>query len=581
MQKIKKLPASEIHKIAAGEVVERPANVVKELLENAIDAGATQITVYIEQAGQQLIRVVDNGSGMSVDDARICFDHHATSKIASFDDLSRCTTFGFRGEALTSIAAISKITLITKDTSSAVGTKIQKDSTDIDSFEEVSCQTGTDIWVQDLFYNVPARKKFLKAEQTEFRHISLLFQAFCFAYPAIHFTLYHDDRLTYTCPAANGISERIAQVWEPATHQNMIPVNYTHQNITFAGVIGSHQVYRYDRSSIIFFVNNRWVKNTGLAKAIIKGYLNVLPHDRFPAAIMNIAIDPQEIDINIHPRKEEVLFRQSRVVEQQLTQLVKTTHENRFMNIPKPIPPTSLVSFESFARPVIIQAHTVHQHPNFSEQKIIEQPTIPAIQVPITAAQITQDYRYIGTYSATYLLFEHTDQLVLIDQHAAHERVLYEQFKARFGNIPVIELLFAQKILLNKNDLQQIIPYLEIIAQHGLRLDVLHDQFLVRAVPVHLKECAFDELIKDIVACIVQSNQFEPENFLKILHETLHAQMACKAAVKAGDVLAESKIKQLIHDLLKIENRFVCPHGRPISWILHQSDIEKKFKRKL
>ena len=330
MPKIKQLSAHEAQKIAAGEVVERPANIVKELIENAIDAQATKIMVYLEDSGKKLIRIIDSGYGMSPDDAQLCFAQHATSKITSVNQLQTINTFGFRGEALGSIAAISKVTLITKEKDTPEGTKVLIEGSKVKEKQTIGCATGTDIAVRNLFYNIPARQKFLKKAQTEWRHIQQLFQAFCFSYPSIHFMLYSEGKLVYNCPPTDNLTSRCMQVWENNNTQHMLTINtsHDHDNLTIEGTISNHQHYRYDRSGIFFFVNHRWVKNFQLSKSLLKGYLNVIPQGRYPLAVINISIDPTVIDINIHPRKEEVKFMHPRRVEQLIQKAVKEALEN-------------------------------------------------------------------------------------------------------------------------------------------------------------------------------------------------------------------------------------------------------------
>lgn len=337
MPKIKQLSSHEAQKIAAGEVVERPANIVKELVENSIDAGSTRISIYIEDGGKKLIRIVDNGYGMDAADAQICFDRHATSKITHVHELETINTFGFRGEALASIAAVSQITLITKEENNLEGTHITIEANNIINTNFIACPTGTDIHINNLFFNVPARKKFLKTTQTEWRAIQLLFNAFCFDYPDIHFTLFSDGKQVLNCPATHTIKNRALQLWENTMHKHFLDIS-VNTEISVNGIISDHQQYRYDRSSIYFFVNKRWVKNHQLSSALLKGYDNVIPHGRYPIAAINITIPLHEVDINIHPRKEEVKFLHPRLVEQAIQNAIKTALErNTSHNLRKEI----------------------------------------------------------------------------------------------------------------------------------------------------------------------------------------------------------------------------------------------------
>ena len=328
MQKIRQLSLHEAQKIAAGEVVERPANVVKELLENAIDAGATVISIYIELAGQKLIRVVDNGLGMSPEDAHACFGHHATSKMSTVEDLMHLTTFGFRGEALSSIAAVSMIHMLTKEEDAQHGIFIERQANQLVHEEYRPCATGTDISIKDLFYNVPARKKFLKKTETEWRAIVQLFHAFCLDYPTLHFKLYSENKLLYNCPPPASLLARVMQLWEHHDAQHILALpSHRHEGMIISGVLSNHQYYKYDRSHMYFFVNKRWVKNSSLARAAVRGYAQVIPPDRYPIVSIHIEIDTTLVDINIHPRKEEVQFLHPRTIENALTHAIKKTLE--------------------------------------------------------------------------------------------------------------------------------------------------------------------------------------------------------------------------------------------------------------
>ncbi|OQA35253.1 MAG: DNA mismatch repair protein MutL [Candidatus Dependentiae bacterium ADurb.Bin331] len=606
MGKIKQLPPHEAHKIAAGEVVERPASVVKELVENALDAGAKTIAIYIKQAGKELIRIVDDGCGMDQDDAELCFTHHATSKLKSFDDLQHVTSFGFRGEALTSISAVSKLTLITKQADALHGIKVEREN-GINAITHISCQTGTDIAIHDLFYNVPARKKFLRADQTEWRNIVQLFQAFCFSYPAIHFKLYHDDSLSYNCPPTSKLINRCEQLIESSIAQSMIElIPFKNESVELTGIISNHQVCRYDRGLLFFFVNNRWVKNSSLSKSVIKGYLNMLPPDRFPVVLLNIWVNPQEVDINVHPRKEEVSFLHQRKIELALQEAIKNSLTQSMMPEKKVVNMHPLLS-----TPLEKEQHFIPK--TFTSQPIAQkkldytaaawQPLPTSLEsIPFNEEMITElpiaapfeetqqstihnsehNWHLLGTFASTYLLVERHDGLMMIDQHAAHERILYEQFKQRFGQLPTIQLLFPELIALSAHDSSLIVEYKDFFAQHGILLDQISETHIaVHSVPVHLKNCSQSALIKETIALIVEHQELPREEFFKKAHEKMHAQMACKAAVKAGDQLSLEQQQELISQLSLCENQIACPHGRPTRWIISLYEIEKKFKRKM
>lgn len=612
MARIKQLSPHEAQKIAAGEVVERPANVVKELIENALDAGATQITIYIEDAGKKLIRIIDNGCGMNQEDAHLCFKHHATSKITSVDQLNNLLTFGFRGEALSSIAAVSRITLITKEIDAALGTKLQLENLHAVDEQTVTCNNGTDIAISDLFYNVPARKKFLKTNDTEWRQIQLLFHAFCLDYKYIHFTLYHHNSLVYNCPPVADLAQRISQIFDHTIASQLLPIAHEQNGITLEGIISCHTYGRYDRSAIFFLVNKRWVKNHNLGKALLKGYANVLPPDKYPLACVHIALDPTQVDINIHPRKEEVQFLHPRQAENTITNAVKAALENHLsMQLQKKVsfatpqsgwqaqststhikgqlPSLETVSVSPLpsSSPAITMPD-IDTRPSSKDTSIASKPvdgiaqSFPSILRNTECVSKDTDIQIIGQLHKTYILIEEKDSLFIVDQHAAHERILYEQFSARFENIATIALLFPSVITLSEHEMNLLMAHQDIFTRNHIALEQLGtNQIVITAIPVHLKEINMEELTRETIGWIEENQKADPELFYKKVNEKLHAQMACKAAVKAGDILTPTQMHQLICDLQKVNNRFTCPHGRPTGWNITLYEIEKKFKRKL
>lgn len=600
MNIIKQLSPEQANQIAAGQVVERPANIVKELIENSIDAQADRIELFIEHGGHQLIRCIDNGYGMSYDDALACFLRHATSKLTTFTDLPTISTFGFRGEALASIAAVSKVILITKRAQDELATKIEMGEQTIRT--HVSAPAGTDISIRDLFYNVPARKKFLKKDLTEWRIIEQLFQAFCVSFLSKHFILWHDGKQILNCPPVNSLTDRIAQLL-PATIKTatiaLLPQEQ--KGIRITGAITHHHYFRYDRTQIFLFVNNRFIKNKELMNALLNGYLNVLPSGRYPAGCILIDIDPHEVDVNTHPRKEEVAFVHPRRVANLLTTAVKTTLEahlsqqldrtitfapSRTTTLPpddpfqgpdtsfiippqplRPVPPT---------RPILTSLQT-------ASSALYAEPSMQTMTEPHRHVQTqTSEHHFtiVGQLSQTYILLEHENGLFIIDQHAAHERVLYERFKSRFGTLPTIELLFPQFIDLSADDIKLLTPHFELLMLHGIGIEQFgSSQLRITSTPVHAKKLPFKELLKELLGWINAAGEITMEALHEQINEKLHAQMACKAAVKAGDVLTQEKMHALLDELYACENRFICAHGRPTGWLLSTHDIEKKFKR--
>lgn len=595
MARIKVLSPSEAQKIAAGEVVERPVNVVKELIENALDAQATAITIYIKDGGKELIRVVDNGCGMDAEDAKNCFLHHATSKITSVHDLISVNTFGFRGEALSSISAVSKVTLLTREASALHGTRVQVEEGVVQETDVAACSAGTDITIADLFYNVPARKKFLRTRETEWRQIMMLFQAVCLDYISIHFKLISEDALILNCPPVKDRRDRIMQLWDQRMASHMLPLMSTDQkgSVTIQGLISDHQYYRYDRSALFFFVNGRWVKNPTLVRAFLKGYAHVLPTDRFPVGIISITIDPAQVDINIHPRKEEVQFLHARMVEATLQDLVKKALEAclsqklqqsvTLMAAPASTQVTPSARMPTFSMPSVSLEKL--QAPSGLEKQsdVVSAPQVQTDK-PIVYQQqfLDTDYRLIGQLHKTYLLLEHVHGLLVIDQHAAHERIIYERLGATFDNLAMVQLLFPQCITMTSSDVQKIMQYVDTFTSLGIAMEQFgDDQILITATTAHAQSVLHEEVLRHAASLIEENQRLHKDELTKILYEKVRAQMACKAAIKAGDDLSVATMTQLLNDLQNVNNRFTCPHGRPTHWLMRLDELERHFKRKV
>lgn len=621
INKIKILSAHEAIKIAAGEVVERPINIIKEIVENSIDAGATKIVITIHQAGKLLIKINDNGTGMSPDDAKLSVETHATSKISSVDDLETIATFGFRGEALASINSVSNLTITTKTCDAQTGTRYRWSFGKLVEESLQSHPTGTTIEIANLFDNIPARKKFLKKEETEWRAIVTMFQAFCFDYQAIHFQLYSEDKLHFNCPAVTKIMDRATQLFDFNLQTKMVNLSEVGTNACLvSGIISQATYYRYDRNQIFLFVNNRWVKNIDLTKAIMRGYAGLLPPQKFPAAVIFIQVPSDQVDVNIHPKKEEVKFLHPKKIETILINSIKATFES---TVSEQLQPTQQRLQNHLLRPVqfdfLEQKKDIQSYPTFQkqsfdvfhrEQKISKEiedfddqhtyftPPASAAHafesliddretqedvIDVTQQNMIEDHfevTIIGQYKKTYILCEKNNNLVFIDQHAAHERILYEQFKANFCDIATIQLIFPEFIKLAARDIIVIAPYLLLLRKHGIVAEIFSDtQLMIQATPVHLKNQLLQETMQQIVSWIHEIDDTDEIRISHALNEKIHTKMACSAAIKAGDVLNQEQMRQLLKDLHAIEHRFSCPHGRPTCWVLPVDDVEKKFKR--
>lgn len=592
MGRIHLLPPHEALKIAAGEVIDRPAHVLKELIENSIDAGATTITVFIEDVGKQLIRVVDNGCGMSEDDAELCFASHATSKVSCVDDLEHVTSFGFRGEALASIAAISKVRLITKQNTadgSIPGVAIDYSGVTLQQRSDCACGVGTDIQIRDLFFNTPVRKKFLKRDETEWNALQSVFTAFCLSHPSLHFKLYRDGVCVINAPGVVHERDRALQLWETDIAHGLLSLSNDQSvrdhELTISGAITHHQVWRYGRQRIYFFVNGRWVKNNELTKAVIKGYSGVLPDACFPAAIIFITLDHSLVDINIHPKKEEVRFSHPGRVQTMLTATVKRTLEQQVSRT------LSTASMPMSQQRVILPQSSMIPTPTIFPPQFF--PSIPPAVLPVCHNVVSpvvhvqtqpevlrQAFTIVGQLFATYLIIEKEDAIIFIDQHAAHERIVYEKMKQNYMVQHGVTLLFPEIVVLNTEQMNGLLEHKDFLIQQGVEFDILSDEkIVVRSAPPQLKNVAIAEFIREVAAFIHEHATLDTKLLGTTLHEHIHAQLACKTAIKAGDVLSHEQMKKLIEDLEHVDNRFICVHGRPTMWRVEKSEFEKKFRR--
>lgn len=688
MNKIKILPTEEALKISAGEVVERPSNIVKEIIENSIDAQSTQISLYIEEAGKKLIRIVDNGCGMTLDDAKLCFTNHATSKISNLQDLLNINSFGFRGEALASISSVSKVCLITKTNNSELGVKIEYSENKLLSQMSINCPVGTDVQIHDLFYNIPVRKKFLKQDETEWNQILNIFNAFCLSNINIHFKLYKDEKLVLNAPATQNLKDRTTQLFgynfgqnliniiektgspvaagddtphklsltyaqlssstpiedpvlthachpditldpsplchpEPAVAKTMadklISVSNPNNNnlIKITGLISSHNFWQYGKHKIFIFVNNRYIKDIEITKALVKGYTGVLPPMRYPAAFIFITVSAHFVDINVHPKKEEVRFLKPNTVNNFLQNLVKESLDNNIKNLLgkaqtqyssrqyRSVPdnstqdnsePDNSVPSNNFyansANQEITQelTHNFNTHfmqleetkirPNILHPRELEYEQAQDTIYKIDSVETRTEFKIIGQYLRTYIITQSEDNLILIDQHAAHERIIYDELTQNFENKSGIRLMFPEIINLNDQDLENIKFALPFLANQGIEIESFgKNQIAIKSSPPKIQNQSLQELIFEILESIKEFSNLDEELFRKKLNDRIHAQISCKAAVKAGDSLSFEQMENIVKKLQDTTNPLLCPHGRPTTWILNKYLIEKNFKR--
>ncbi|MCB9492982.1 MAG: DNA mismatch repair endonuclease MutL [Epsilonproteobacteria bacterium] len=630
MNKIKLLAPEQAAKIAAGEVIERPANIVKELIENSLDAQAKNIELHVKKAGKELIRVVDDGCGMSADDAKLSVVTHATSKITTLDDLEYVASFGFRGEALASVCAVSKLRIKTKlasEKKTALGLQLDYANGVLVNEQEVACSVGTDIAVNDLFYTTPVRKKFLKTDQTELSQLQLIFYAYALVRLDVSFKFFSEDRLVVNAPAVTNLKERAAQLWDHnfATQLLELAIDCEQQvkrpfQFMLRGMITNRHFWRYGKQQLFFFVNNRWVKNAELVKGILKGYENILPAGKYPAGFIFVDVDQGLIDVNVHPKKEEVRFVKPLVVQNALRDAVKKTLE---VDVSRQLQPTTNVQpmmpfkqreqseklvHESLDQSLIRIPPIKPSKPDFLHE-YVAQPQVPKaflqyrqtednFQTSVSAGgderistskmyqshcaqPIEQEYNIIGQLFNTYILIEKDNQLLVVDQHAAHERVLYERWKGKFEKREGTALLFPHMVNLTSPQLDCVLAEQAFFATHGIELERLGQNTLsIKTCPPDLQKIDLKEFIREVGQFAQEHEELGQEELRKKLHEHVHSHMACKAAVKAGDRLTFDQMKRLLSELEQCPNRHQCIHGRPTIWSLEKAELEKHFRRR-
>lgn len=581
MAKIKQLSDYESQKIAAGQVVERPVNIVKELTENSLDAQASIISIYISDGGKEFIKICDNGCGMEKEDAFMSIKNHATSKIDKIEDIENINTFGFRGEALASISSVSKFKLKTRNLESDLATVIEVEGLNIiSSFQEFS-NVGTEVSVEDLFFNIPVRKKFLKTKDTELRQIVQLFQAFCLSRFDVDFKLYSEDRLLYNCPKTVNFKNRLSQIFQSDLSEKIINNNIKSDNykISLEIYFTDPRYLRYDKNQIFIFVNKRWVKNYKLVQAIIKGYEGSLQPQKYPAAFLFITIDPALVDINVDPKKEEVKFLNPRVVEELICQAIK----DGFINFNKKL--IAPVNISSFISP-LISASVAKKVPEVCFSKLnFEKINFENFSEPIKTEtpklifeESLRKYNILGQLFSTYILLEKENSLVLVDVHAAHERIIYEKIKKDAEFSAITALVFPEIITLSQELLTLLFENKQIFDSLNLEIEkISENKILITAAPIYIKNSNLENIITEALSII--SKESSKKDFQEKIMQEIFACIACKMAIKAGDKLTDFAMQNLISDLYKTENMYTCPHGRPTIWSLDKFDIEKKFKR--
>jgi DNA mismatch repair protein MutL len=558
-----------VSRIAAGEVVERPASVVKELVENSLDAGSSQIAIETRDGGTSLIRVADNGTGIPAGEVALAFDRYATSKISRFEDLGSIHSLGFRGEALPSIAAVAQVDIVTRARDEAVGSYLTVKDGTASSRGGQGRSPGTTIAVRNLFRQVPARLKFLKSRSTENSHIANLVSQYALAFPEVRFQLSIDGRIALRTAGSSRLIDSIAQVYGLEVARNMLEVGgredewESEASVKVTGMIGSPSVSRSGRGYLSFFVNRRWINSRLLAWSVEEAYHGLLMSGKHPIAVINISLPPAEVDINIHPAKTEVKFQNEHQVFGAVQKAVR-----RALVEQAPVPRMEEPATNYLSPPV--PGHKLWASPENRHSAA----TSPSA-APQTAAASLPVLRVLGQLSSSYIIAEGPDGLYLIDQHAAHERILFDQVK-RLRSLPVKEVQgLLEPVTLEVNPKQEEVLKLhyEDLAESGFAIEPFGNRtYLVRAVPALIYKKDWMGMVRELLDSVTGENQVD-------WREGLAMSMACHGAVKAGQSLTSDEMRELIRQLEQATVPQTCPHGRPTMIRLGSEQLRREFGR--
>jgi DNA mismatch repair protein MutL len=591
MSRIRLLPETVASQVAAGEIVERPASVVKELVENSIDAGARKIDILIQRGGISLLRVIDDGSGMDRDDALLSLERHATSKIRTASDLQAIGTLGFRGEALPSIASVSRFRLTTREANAVAGTEIIVNGGKIDIVREGGEAPGTQVEVRSLFYNLPARRKFLRSENTESRNIEHQIHLQAIGHPPIAFTFVRDDRLVLQLPPAANLGDRIRDLYGNELLERLLEVVGGSDRIDIGGLIGRAGVSRQTRDQQLTFVNGRAIESPVLSAALREGYHTALMKGQYPITFLFLNVDPTTVDVNVHPAKREVRFRDPNGVREAVVQSIqqtlasgRETWQEQFSAPTETIGGTRAVASQIFGGPGPRELPRLETEFGLRGERSVE--VAPSPRIELTGRDSArpsnqQQFQIIGVLNKLYVLMENADGLVLVDQHAAHERILFEELRRRMEEqgVPTQSLLIPQTFELPPRDADWIERNMSILQKMGIgiegfgpntfKIDSL-PAFLNASDPVHFMQ----RVIDDLKSSSASSSPMR-------LGEEMIAKTVCRHAVKANDPLRYLEIEKLIQDLLACDLPYCCPHGRPTMIQISNAELEKKFGRKV
>jgi DNA mismatch repair protein MutL len=610
MGRIRLLSETVASQVAAGEVVERPASVVKELIENSIDAGARKIDVMIRRGGISLIRVIDDGCGMDRDDALLSLERHATSKIRTATDLQAVATLGFRGEALPSIASVSRFRLTAREARAIAGTEIIVNGGKIDIVRDGGEAPGTQVEVRSLFYNLPARRKFLRSENTESRNIEHQVHLQAIGHPHVGFSLLRDDRVLFQLPAAATLSDRIRDLFGVELLQRLVEVTSTPSHkIRISGFIGQAGLSRQTRTQQLVFVNGRAIESSLITAAVREGYHTALMKGQYPVTFLFLELDPASVDVNVHPAKREVRFRDPTGVREAIVQCIQQTLEaGRVAWQEKFRAPVSVATVVGKAasdlrlRPEVLVPHEIHRElPHLGpavaggidpgRETLGQALRLPATRMdPAGGAPglqqkasraAEQQFQIIGVLNKLYVLMENADGLVLVDQHAAHERILFEELRRRMEEqgVPTQKLLLPQTFDVPPRDADWIERNVSILQRMGIGIESFGPgTFKIDSLPSFLDVSDPAQFMRKVIDDLKSASNTASA---MRLGEEMIAKSVCRHAVKANDPLRYPEVEKLIRDLLDCDLPYCCPHGRPTMIQISLAELEKKFGRKV
>ncbi|MCG3182360.1 MAG: DNA mismatch repair protein MutL [Planctomycetes bacterium] len=624
MARIQLLPPELANKIAAGEVVERPASVVKELVENSLDAGATRVDVQLVDAGKTLIRVADDGIGMDAEDLQLAFEPHATSKLSSVEELFRVLTHGFRGEALASIQSVSRARITTRTRNAPVALQLECAGGQAGEIREAAGAPGTVIEIRDLFFNVPARRRWLKGDSTEFSHVVELLQSIAAANPEVGFSLIHGERKAFDVPAGQSQDERVRALYGDRFHEGLLEVHEYESYGRLDGYIAPPAMHRPNSKGLLLFVNRRPIKDRSLIQAVILAYREFLPPGRYPVAVLFLTVDPESIDVNVHPAKTEVRF----LEHNRIFSLIKSALAEKLINsgvlpgirlhgpaLPQARPDSHYEPTFDVSRPRLFDAQSEQrardaEHRWDEARRVLDEALGPvvsryevrdvgtanngvpeaadarhqaaerAVQEGSSLPPLLAQAKALFQVGATYIVVEVADGMVVIDQHAYHERILYWLLENRISSQAVERqrLLVPQPLELSLAAAALAEAHSEALREFGFELEPFgHGAWALRAVPKFSVGGKHLEVVQEILEELAQGRKPQtPTELRKCMVESV----ACHAAIKAGDVLEPQQIKNLLQLGETVPHTFSCPHGRPTTYKLSFVDLEKIFHRR-